>query len=895
METDKVMGDVGAKAITPGAANNNHKVAKFFSIAKNTVGYRLKISFAFFFIVPIFGFLYFGFHYNLLEKQEATYYFLAVLLFALFGYIILKQIMEGVEKVSRAMSQEMTSLSGHETQVGDELEEIMNSFKALNSHLEKSNLSLEKRMTEIEALRSLSDLSFAAIDSESLFTHALERVVEVTKGMGGAVFEIEERDELTFLIHRSITGKGFRIREGEEIPLSAHPARHAVEANESMLISRSTEPGWDGLFNEAAAQIAVVPMRKASGFNGMAVVVKEGDDLWSNDVLNFLSTYFSTVITALRIQNLGCKEREKAEDLKTVLYILEKTNSGLYEDEMLLAIAEKLDEVIPYSWIGLALLEETDGDLRLAHTFRKSSPKAQIGMIFPLSNSLFHSTMRSRGVVVIEDIGEASSYFEKEILENLGLNSCITAGLSFKGKSIGVLCLGHAERGAFNKKHGNMLSMIAEGMSIAIGQSRLWEKAKTKAGELEVLNRVGRALTSSTFNMDRVLAYTLEMISGLVKVEAGSLLLADGDDLVFKVALGEAGEKLKGQRIKFGKGVVGWAAATGEPIMVRDAAKDPHFLSELDDNTGFKTKNLLCVPLIVNGRTIGVIELLNKKVGTFNEEDLNILKSVASSAAIALENSRLYTDSTKIAKKERLIRNIFQKYVPEEVTNEILGLGERDLIAVGEKRPVTLLNVDIRGYSRMSKEAKAEEVVEVLNYFFMMMGKKVLKHKGILDKYLGDGLLAIFGAPVATRNPALDATLAAIEMAQDIEKVSKFSEDRCGISLKIGISINTGDAIVGNIGFEKKMDYTAIGDVVNDTFRLQEHTREKPDSILVGSATYQKIHPFVEARSLGIRELGTAGGRMEVYEVTGKKEMSDIEYLMHQAKFKDALQTDHQD
>jgi adenylate cyclase len=323
--------------------------------------------------------------------------------------------------------------------------------------------------------------------------------------------------------------------------------------------------------------------------------------------------------------------------------------------------------------------------------------------------------------------------------------------------------------------------------------------------------------------------------------------------------------------------------------MVRDVEKDPHFLSTVDDDTGFKTRNLLCVPMIINGRTIGVIELLNKTTGTFNEEDLNILKSVASSAAIALENSRLYTDSTNMAKKERLIRNIFQKYVPEEVTNEILGLGERDLITVGEKRPVTLLNVDIRGYSRMSKTAPAEEVVEVLNYFFMAMGKKVLKHKGILDKYLGDGLLAIFGAPVATRNPALDAVLAALEMTETMITVSKFSEERCGLSLKIGVSINTGDAIVGNIGFEKKMDYTAIGDVVNDTFRLQDLTREKPDSILVSNSTYRKIEPFVEARSLGIRALGNAESEMEVYEITGKKEMSDIEYLMHQEKLRDAL------
>jgi len=94
-------------------------------------------------------------------------------------------------------------------------------------------------------------------------------------------------------------------------------------------------------------------------------------------------------------------------------------------------------------------------------------------------------------------------------------------------------------------------------------------------------------------------------------------------------------------------------------------------------------------------------------------------------------------------------------------------------------------------------------------------------------------------------------------------------------------------AIVGNIGFEKKMDYTAIGDVVNDTFRLQRLTRETPNSVLISKSTYQKVRPFVEAQSLGRKSLGTSEAQMEIYQVTEKKELSDIEYLMHQEKIKD--------
>jgi class 3 adenylate cyclase len=264
---------------------------------------------------------------------------------------------------------------------------------------------------------------------------------------------------------------------------------------------------------------------------------------------------------------------------------------------------------------------------------------------------------------------------------------------------------------------------------------------------------------------------------------------------------------------------------------------------------------------------LGLVSFNMKEI--FRQGELRLLKSLAKSTSVALENTQLYKESLLMAEKERSIRNIFQKYVPAEVVNEILDRGERDLTQLGEKRRVTLLNVDIRGYSRMSKKLKAEEIVTILNYFFMIMGGSIIKHRGMLDKYLGDGILAIFGAPVMTDNPALDATLAAIDMLKNLDIVNEFTKSRFGIPTNIGISIHTGEVILGNIGFDRKMEYTVIGDVVNDTFRLQELTREKLNSILISKSTQEDVKQSIRTRKLGLKPMRASESGMEVYEVTG--------------------------
>jgi class 3 adenylate cyclase len=307
-----------------------------------------------------------------------------------------------------------------------------------------------------------------------------------------------------------------------------------------------------------------------------------------------------------------------------------------------------------------------------------------------------------------------------------------------------------------------------------------------------------------------------------------------------------------------------------ECYIVNDSKNDPGYRKLHPE--GFR---FLAVTIETNDHHYGWMGVFSFNMNEiFRQSELKLLKALASASAVAFENSRLYVESLHMANKERYVRNVFQKYVPEAVTKKILDRGDRDLIGLGEKRLVTLLDVDMRGYSRMSKKLQSEDVVSVLNYFFMTMGSAILNHNGILDKFLGDGILAVFGAPIESTNSAFDATLSALEMREEIEKVNVFARENYGVNISMGVSINTGEAIVGNIGFEKKMEYTVIGGVVNDTFRIQDFTREKPNSILVSTSTQKKIKSDISTQSLGVKTLGANENRMEVFEVMGLRKPS---------------------
>jgi adenylate cyclase len=448
-----------------------------------------------------------------------------------------------------------------------------------------------------------------------------------------------------------------------------------------------------------------------------------------------------------------------------------------------------------------------------------------------------------------------------------GVGSCFLAPLRAGGKIFGLLVL-VGRRCEIFFEFQNLVNWIAGGLALAVDRNRLLASVLKRAQEMETIRQVGSALASSTFDMNKVLQYTLDMIREVVNVEAGSLLFLEGQELEVAVAFNGGLPALKKLRLKLGQAIAGHVAARGEAIIVNDTEKSMQFFPVIDEASGFRTRSALCVPMISQGRVIGVIEVLNKVSGHFDTNDRDLLQAIATSVSIALENARLYKKTVAAAEHERDVRRLFQTFVPKEVVDKIIHGLEGGKPMIEEVKTITLLNIDIRGFSRLAKQIGPPKTVALLNRFFEAMGELVFKHHGIVDKYLGDGFLAVFGAPVSNVADSDNALHAALDMKRSVADMNVLLSRELGPTLEMGISVHTGEVVAGNIGFEKKMDYTVIGDAVNTVFRLQGLAKSFPNGILISDATLHAVRsrPVVHAVPVPPDFQGDLGS-LKVYEL----------------------------
>jgi GAF domain-containing protein len=172
-----------------------------------------------------------------------------------------------------------------------------------------------------------------------------------------------------------------------------------------------------------------------------------------------------------------------------------------------------------------------------------------------------------------------------------------------------------------------------------------------KIRELTLLNDVGRLLTS-TLDFNEVLHILMSQIQKIMQVEAVSLLLVEKEtkDLIFEVALGIASDTLEKRKLAAGKGIVGWVAKTGKPVLIPDVSVDSRFDRSFDEKTGFVTRSMICVPLKIRNEVIGVIQVLNHEDGRpFNEDNMYLLSSISMYASIAIEHANLYHELHRTA------------------------------------------------------------------------------------------------------------------------------------------------------------------------------------------------------------------------------------------------------
>jgi adenylate cyclase len=274
-----------------------------------------------------------------------------------------------------------------------------------------------------------------------------------------------------------------------------------------------------------------------------------------------------------------------------------------------------------------------------------------------------------------------------------------------------------------------------------------------------------------------------------------------------------------------------------------------------------RVHSVMAAPIIGQRGLLGIIYADRHDLdGSFSADDLDLLNAVAVHAGIAINT----VISHERLQKQAQARANFERFLPRQVVDHILR--SPDAIKLGGVRQmVTALFVDIRNFTTLSESSTPELIVNMLNRYFSMISEIVFRHGGTLDKYIGDGLMALFGAPYVGELDAVQAVRAAVEMQRAIKAFNNRPDAENIPPISIGIGINTGPAIVGYIGSETRLDYTAVGDAVNTASRLE--SLAQPGQIVISENTMQKLDESFTLKSLGTERLKGKNVNLRIVEV----------------------------
>ncbi|MEK7804792.1 MAG: adenylate/guanylate cyclase domain-containing protein, partial [Planctomycetota bacterium] len=303
-------------------------------------------------------------------------------------------------------------------------------------------------------------------------------------------------------------------------------------------------------------------------------------------------------------------------------------------------------------------------------------------------------------------------------------------------------------------------------------------------------------------------------------------------------------------RLKPGEGIAGIVLSTGKAEIVNDVARDTRFAQG-----NYRVSSLLCAPLKVKDRVIGVCNISNNSPVVYTAGEMKLLCILASQVASAIENALLHENRLR----EEHAKAYLQRYVAPQIVNNIFGDDKECISLDPVKKDIAILFSDIRGFSSTCEKLMPEETVAYLNEYFTQMVEIIFNHNGTVNKFVGDMIVAIFGAPTRCDDNKKQAVKTAIMMQRRLSEIkNKWIRD----NFNTGIGISAGEVVVGNIGSPQHMDYTAIGDEVNIAERLEALAQGK--QILVDRNVYEATKDAFEFKDMGS------------FTVKGKKKKVDV-------------------
>jgi adenylate cyclase len=356
---------------------------------------------------------------------------------------------------------------------------------------------------------------------------------------------------------------------------------------------------------------------------------------------------------------------------------------------------------------------------------------------------------------------------------------------------------------------------------------------------LSLLYEMSNAL-GSVFNLDAIIEKATDILLRVTPADRVVALLREAgdsgtpdDDTNFRVVAMKVRDpdlEAKAKQMRIGRTITRKVMRERAALLSQDAAAEPEF-ANVQSILSQGVRSTICAPLIAAGNVHGALYADRLDPFTsFTRDDLQLVTAVAAQTAIAVENARVHE---RLAREE-VARANYARFLPEYVVKQILENPDSFKLG-GVNQTITLLFSDIRGFTRLSEHAPPEKVVQLLNRYFSVMSEIIFRHSGTLDKYIGDGMMAFFGAPTGSVEDASNAVAAAVEMQCAMKEINDELRATGFAEISIGIGLHTGEATVGYIGSERRSEYTAIGDTVNLSARLESNA--KPGQILVSEET----------------------------------------------------------
>jgi adenylate cyclase len=356
-----------------------------------------------------------------------------------------------------------------------------------------------------------------------------------------------------------------------------------------------------------------------------------------------------------------------------------------------------------------------------------------------------------------------------------------------------------------------------------------------------------------------MLTTATRLIFEVINAERGVLLLRPpgSQELVPRFGYHRARGVTEGKDIHISSTITSQVVNEKVSIITPDALQDPRFMQGLSI-VQYNIRSALCVPLWEEKQVYGAIYLDSlAKSYAFTRDDLELLTAIANLIAIRIRQE----ETAARLRREETLRQNLAKYNSPDVVNMLMTRGGEIGLEVSE-REVSVVFMDVESSTKLAETKAASEFVGLLNEFFRLATDAVFAHRGNLNKFIGDEVMAIFNAPVDMSEHALSAVRCCLKLLQDLARFNQENPER---RFNVRCAVNTGTAVAGNVGAHQRLEYTVLGDTVNVASRLSKFP--PVNTVVVGERTYELVKEHFKARDLGEVVLKGKEKPLRAYEI----------------------------